>query len=154
MCCADCVNRRKFLALAAAAGASAALSACGDGEVSGVGIRSGSGGVGGGGGAGGTSRIMAKVGDYASLATPGVLVNITGTFVAVKRTGAATFDAYSMSCTHEGCLTAIVSGIRFDCPCHGSRFDSNGNVINGPAATSLAKFPTSYDSATDILTIN
>lgn len=150
MSCDDCVNRRRFLALAAAAGSSMALAACGDGVVSGVKNV----GAGGGGGAGPvTSTITAKVGDYPQLATAGVLVQITGKLVAVKRTGGATFDALSMTCTHLACGTDLANN-RFDCPCHGSRFDSSGSVVNGPATTPLPKFATSYDAATDILTIN
>ena len=152
MCCADCVNRRTFLALAAAAGASAALTACGDSELSGVARKGGEIGWGGGGG-GGPNPLMVKVGDYPDLASNGFFVQITNTAVAVKRTGAASFDAYVNSCTHEGCLTVIVSGVRFDCPCHQSRFDSSGNVINGPATSPLPMLTTAYDQTTDILTI-
>lgn len=44
--------------------------------------------------------------------------------------------AYSMVCTHLGCtLAESISG--FDCPCHGSRFDENGNVLAGPAQKTL-----------------
>ncbi len=46
------------------------------------------------------------------------------------------FVAYSLVCTHLGCtLTESSSG--FDCPCHGSQFDENGNVLAGPAQTPL-----------------
>lgn len=154
MCCDDCVNRRTFLAIAAG-GAAAALAACGDGNVSGVAVKITTpvGGGGGGGGGGGSNRIIAVVGDYPGLATVGRLVMINNSFVAVKRTGATSFDAFFMACTHQGCLTDIVNNA-FDCPCHGSKFDNNGVVTAGPAATNLAKLPTSYDQPTDTLTIN
>ncbi|MGH9975250.1 MAG: ubiquinol-cytochrome c reductase iron-sulfur subunit [Nitrososphaeraceae archaeon] len=41
-------------------------------------------------------------------------------------------------CTHMGCtVTWNNSEKSFDCTCHGSRFSPSGNVINGPANTSL-----------------
>jgi len=46
------------------------------------------------------------------------------------------FYAISTTCTHLGCAVAQVQG-GFACPCHGSRFDSNGNVIGGPAPRPL-----------------
>jgi Rieske Fe-S protein len=46
------------------------------------------------------------------------------------------FSAYSLSCTHLGCLLEE-DGNSFSCPCHGSRFDQNGSVLNGPAAENL-----------------
>lgn len=46
------------------------------------------------------------------------------------------FSALSLVCTHLGCsLKNEADG--FACPCHGSRFDSDGNVTHGPAAQPL-----------------
>jgi len=49
------------------------------------------------------------------------------------------FYALSLVCTHLGC-TVIVSEDALSCPCHGSRFDSQGKVLKGPASRSLERF--------------
>lgn len=46
--------------------------------------------------------------------------------------------ALSLVCTHLGC-TVIVSARELVCPCHGSRFDRQGKVLNGPADRSLKR---------------
>ena len=46
------------------------------------------------------------------------------------------FFAVSSECTHLGCnVKHTASG--FACPCHGSRFDENGRVVQGPAPRPL-----------------
>ncbi len=46
------------------------------------------------------------------------------------------FSALSLVCTHLGCsVEKDANG--FTCPCHGSRFDADGKVLQGPAATRL-----------------
>jgi len=51
----------------------------------------------------------------------------------------------------------VNNSLSFECPNHGSRFDSDGNVTRGPnAAGTVTKLPllaTSYNATTDILTI-
>ena len=44
--------------------------------------------------------------------------------------------AISITCTHLGC-TVGAADTGFACPCHGSRFDQDGNVTGGPAPLSL-----------------
>lgn len=46
------------------------------------------------------------------------------------------FSALSLVCTHLGC-TVESNSQGFACPCHGSHFDGNGNVIQGPAKRPL-----------------
>lgn len=50
--------------------------------------------------------------------------------------------AVSLRCTHLGCILRFNSAERsWDCPCHGSRFDVDGNVLEGPATSPLEKKP-------------
>ncbi len=46
------------------------------------------------------------------------------------------FVALSTTCTHLGCQV-LQTGDGFKCPCHGSRFDRQGAVLNGPATRPL-----------------
>jgi cytochrome b6-f complex iron-sulfur subunit len=103
--------------------------------------------------------LTLKVSTVPALATVGVLTfHPTDLRVAIKRTGAASFLALSTTCTHEGTRIDIVNNaLSFECPNHGSRFDSDGNVTRGPNAsgtvTRLPILATTYNAATDILTI-
>jgi cytochrome b6-f complex iron-sulfur subunit len=47
------------------------------------------------------------------------------------------FYAISSTCTHLGC-NVKKTGQGFECPCHGSRFDDNGQVVRGPAPSPLS----------------
>ncbi len=45
----------------------------------------------------------------------------------------------SARCTHKGCIVKYSErNNRIECPCHGSQYDLNGNVLKGPAMRSLA----------------
>ena len=44
--------------------------------------------------------------------------------------------AVSLICTHLGCIVKAGAG-GFECPCHGSRYDKEGNVTKGPAPQAL-----------------
>ncbi len=51
------------------------------------------------------------------------------------------FRALSQVCTHLGCLFKWVdTNHRFECPCHGSKFQNSGTYIEGPAPRSLDRF--------------
>jgi Rieske Fe-S protein len=59
--------------------------------------------------------------------------------LAVYRDTTGTVHARSAVCTHVGCIVHWNSTEKsWDCPCHGSRFTPDGEVISGPARTGLA----------------
>lgn len=67
----------------------------------------------------------------------------TATFLPDRRlfvfNGSDGFYAISAICTHLGC-TVRKGGPGFTCPCHGSQYDQNGQVVHGPAPQALAWF--------------
>ncbi|MGH3877835.1 MAG: FAD-dependent oxidoreductase [Actinophytocola sp.] len=56
----------------------------------------------------------------------------------VYRDETGALHAVSLRCTHLGCLLRFnPAEVSWDCPCHGSRFDVDGNVLEGPATRPL-----------------
>ncbi|OLR93464.1 FAD-dependent oxidoreductase [Actinokineospora bangkokensis] len=57
----------------------------------------------------------------------------------VYRDRAGALHAVSLRCTHLGCLVRFNGAERsWDCPCHASRFDVDGAVLESPAVDPLA----------------
>ncbi len=60
--------------------------------------------------------------------------------VAAYRDDAGKLFECSAVCTHLGCVVNWNGSEKtWDCPCHGSRFDTGGKVIQGPAISDLAR---------------
>ena len=58
----------------------------------------------------------------------------------VYRDEAGGLHAVSLRCTHLGCLVRFnAAETSWDCPCHGSRFDVDGRVLEGPAVEPLER---------------
>ena len=68
----------------------------------------------------------------------GAVLARDGKKVAVYRDPAGKITERSAVCTHLGCVVAWNPAERtWDCPCHGSRFKPEGQVIAGPAEAPL-----------------
>jgi len=74
----------------------------------------------------------------------GALVSLKGEKVAVNRDASGHVKFFSPVCPHMGCYVHWNSAEKsWDCPCHGSRFDCDGKVLNGPALSDLREIPPS-----------
>ena len=80
-----------------------------------------------------------EVGSLEQLAPgEGGIVKIDGSKAAAYRDEDGTVHAVSPICTHLYCQVKWNAAERsWDCPCHGSRFDVDGTVIQGPAVKDL-----------------
>jgi len=83
-----------------------------------------------------------------SLKKPGEAVLLepdkTDSRVLLIRKKDSTFITLSLVCTHRGCELSKRRDY-LECPCHGSEFNFDGNVIKGPAGKSLRSFMTEFD---------
>ena len=62
------------------------------------------------------------------------------TKLAVSKSPAGEVTTLSAVCPHMGCVVRWNPGeSTWDCPCHGSRFDTNGTCLHGPSVSNLAK---------------
>ncbi len=60
--------------------------------------------------------------------------------IAVYKNEEGKVSSFNAVCPHLGCIVQWNADEKsFDCPCHGSRFTTNGDVINGPAVSGLEK---------------
>ncbi len=59
--------------------------------------------------------------------------------IAVYRSDTGKLHRTTAVCPHLGCIVNWNNAEKsWDCPCHGSRFDPYGHLLNGPATTDLA----------------
>lgn len=78
------------------------------------------------------AKSVAEVGEG-----EGKIVSAGGTKYAVARIDGE-LRTVDPTCTHMGCTVAWNAAEKsWDCPCHGSRFNTRGDVLNGPATSPL-----------------
>ena len=59
--------------------------------------------------------------------------------------------AFSRNCTHNSCTIDSFQNGTSTCPCHGSQFNTSGNVVVGPAVNPLTQYSAAI--ADNIVTI-
>ena len=90
--------------------------------------------------------IDLSLSENSALLTVGGALALTGneldsTGMLLYRQGESTVKVYSRNCTHAGCTIEGFSSVGISsCLCHGSKFDTNGNVTNGPATNPLKQY--------------
>jgi glycine/D-amino acid oxidase-like deaminating enzyme/nitrite reductase/ring-hydroxylating ferredoxin subunit len=76
----------------------------------------------------------------------GEVVEWKGEKAAIYKDEQGTVHAVSPVCTHMGCIVHWNNAEKsWDCPCHGSRFNFDGKVIQGPANEDLAPMQLKVD---------
>ncbi len=99
----------------------------------------------------GTGVRVSAVGTALADVGGAVLVQSTAGVFLVARMSASAFSAVDAVCTHEGCTVTGADGATYVCPCHGSRYNRNGQVVGGPAKASLRQYATTFTDG--VLTI-
>ena len=88
------------------------------------------------------TRLTPAEGESLSELAPGEgkILRLKGRKMAVYRDASGRVQKRSATCTHMGCIVRWNSAeTTWDCPCHGSRFRTDGSVISGPAESPLAE---------------
>ena|ERR1700730_12770285 len=89
----------------------------------------------------GPASNFAKDGVYAAFETQGFFIVRKGNHLL----------ALSAFCTHRRCKLAAQSDRSFYCRCHGSTFDPNGKVTEGPAKRDLSQLSITVNEKGNVL---
>ena len=63
------------------------------------------------------------------------------------------FSAVSTRCMHRGCQVEPVDG-HLVCPCHGSEYTNQGEVMKGPTLLPLQRYAVTADEESVVITIS
>lgn len=104
------------------------------------------------------SNVCLDLDDSANkaLTTPGgaMLIDTSRDTIMVIRMSSTDVIALSAICTHAGCSMNFNNGSQLlECPCHGSKFAENGQVVQGPAVRPLTTYTASLDTTTNTITV-
>ena len=103
--------------------------------------------------------IRVSLSDYPALDEPGQFAELppaeTGFEfpIFVRREGEQDYLALSGECDHLSCAVDLGEEA-FECPCHGSRFSLDGELLEGPASQNLLSFATRVEDEETLVITN
>lgn len=96
------------------------------------------------------SKVILSLTKYPELARPGGAIIIRHSSlpssILVTQSLSGAFKATSALCSHVGCPLGF-DGTDIVCPCHLSKFDTAGNVLQAPATVKLQAYAATSDGA-------
>ncbi len=138
----DCVScsRREFLSATTVAAVSTFLAACSSGSDSATGPSN--------------VNLTVTLANFAALNVVGGIAQVSssGSPVAVVRSGASSYRAFSMVCPHQGTTIGITT-TGFRCPNHGATFNANGAWTGGERTSGLFEFTVTSNTTAGTITI-
>ncbi len=66
--------------------------------------------------------------------------NLPSNGIFIIRSSMTSATVLSRTCTHQSCQVGAFIGSTAMCPCHGSKYNTSGGVVNGPANQPLKKY--------------
>jgi len=85
------------------------------------------------------------------ISNPSPGISISGPIIISKLNNE--IKIFSSRCTHLGCQINKIEDEKIICPCHGSKYDKNGNPIKGPSIKALKKLNYTIDETTQEIVI-
>lgn len=101
---------------------------------------------------GNTIELDLTKSDTQTLMETGGFLLISQADTMAVNVGDSTIRAFTSICTHQQCTIDAFGSNVFQCPCHGSEFDTSGDVVNGPAEQALAEYSVSRSDNTVTIT--
>lgn len=101
---------------------------------------------------GSTLELDLTMGQAKTIASPGGHLFIEDAKAVVVNEGGI-LRAFSSVCPHRECDVKGFENAQLVCPCHGSRFDLQGNVLRGPARENLRALTVHQQGNTVLVTL-
>jgi Rieske Fe-S protein len=89
------------------------------------------------------------VGSGVTVSPPNYQDSFGNDSIYIVQEAAGVFIAYSLSCTHQGCLVTQ-SGSGWRCACHGATYSATGGSPTSPANTPLQSYTVVCVDATGV----